>query len=925
MEHTLEAVELRCESRRDPIGIDTERPRFSWVLDAGGRRAAGQSAWQLQVHDRADDRLLWDSGRVADAHQHHIRYAGAALASFQDCGWRVRVWSAQDAAPSEWSKLARFVTGFMGGESFSCDWIRYPVDRLPDACRLRRTFTLERPVAAAFLAITARGIFEPHLDGQRIGQDYFQPGWTDYVQRIHYRVYDCTALLTGARPRARHRLGALLGEGWWRGQVSNDAGGGYGHQCMLRAELHVRHDDGSTTTIGTDDQWECRSSEFQLASLQHGERVDARRADADWCAVDSGSGGWTRPVVSRHDQPVNYRAQRRGWVHEPATMSAHPGPPIRVVDTLVAVSVHEAEPGSWIYDIGQNIAGIPSLRLQASAGTVVRLRYGEMVNPDGTLYVENLRSAQVTDTYICRGGGTGSSSDGGPGGGERHESRLTFHGFRYIEVTGLAKAPPLEAVSAKVLTSELEETGTFSCSNPMLEQLHRNIRWTMRGNFIDIPTDCPQRDERLGWTGDAQVFLPAASGLADVEAFFRKWQLDLADEQREDGSVPDYVPSYGSDSEADAAWGDAMCVIPTELYLRYGDPEMLSEWLPRMVAFCDHLARRVDADGLRRGGNAFHGDWLALDHPAPDDPAGAPASPGSIGHTPAPLIQTAFLAYSCRLAARAAAQVGDATVVRTMQSRVDAATDALQGSYFAADGRLRTGVPETQTGYVLALAFDVLPAEARAAALERLVALIEGNDGLLNTGFVGTSYLLQTLDRFGRTDLAYSLLEEERFPSWGYSIANGATTIWERWNGWLAGVGPSDPNMNSYNHYAFGSVAAFLHERVCGLRPLEPGYRVAEVAPKPGGTLTHASYRYNSIVGPWLSAWRVSGPGYAYHITVPPGATARCRLPLGAASGLVEDGVRLEEVTGVSNPRRPSDAIAFELASGEYRFQPAQG
>jgi alpha-L-rhamnosidase len=432
----------------------------------------------------------------------------------------------------------------------------------------------------------------------------------------------------------------------------------------------------------------------------------------------------------------------------------------------------------------------------------------------------------------------------------------------------------------------------------------------MRANFLEVPTDCPQRDERLGWTGDAQVFIRTAIGNADVEAFFRKWLNDLADAQHASGGIANIVPTRKHSNEGDAAWADALTVCPTTLYRCYGDREQLAEWLPRMQAYLTHLDQAIGEDGVRQGPHCF-GDWLALD--------GNMEEWWSGGATPKPLIQTAFYAYDCRLVAEALRELGEHALAETYTAKARATAEAFRRAFVDEEGRLKG---DSQTGYVLALHFDLLPEELRAKALTHLCRNIETHERHLTTGFVGVSYLLPTLARFGRLDLAYTLLENETYPSWGYSIANGATTIWERWNGWKKAEGVGDANMNSYSHYAYGSVGEFLHATVAGLDVIEPGFRTARIAPKPGGSLTHASFAYDSIMGRYVAAWRKTESGYAYRIEVPANCRALCELPLGTAAMLVEGGVELPQVPGVSEVRVEDGVLHCELGSGSYSFEP---
>ncbi len=873
----MHPTQLRTESLHDPHGLDEDRPRFSWWLTADGHDHR-QQAWRIQVCDE-DGAVCWDSGRVDDDRQHHVRYAGTPLRPLTRYTWQVQVWdeSGQVSAPSA---PAHFITG-LRDQPWQAQWLHHPVPALPPLPQFRRRFQVDTGLRWARLVISARGLVEPWLDGQRLTEDRFIPGWTDYRQRLHYRLFDLTDRLT---PGA-HCLGAIVAGGWWKGQIGPWPAGFYAGDndpLQVLGELHLGYDDGRHEVIASDASWQAGHGAVLEASLLHGEHVDGRRCDPAWCTVDASDAGWL-PAAQRERDSVR--------------LLAHPGVPVRVLAELPMRSCTPAGDGSWIYDCGQNLAGIVRLTLDQPAGTIIRLRHGEMVEPDGSLYVDNLRSAKATDCYICRGEP-----------GEVFEPRFTFHGFRYVEITGLREPLPLCALRVLALGSDTPEAGRFTCSEPMIERLQSNIRWTMRANFLEVPTDCPQRDERLGWTGDAQVFAATAIGNADCEAFFRKWLADIDDARGDDGGIPDFIPARVRGSGADAAWGDVATVLPHVLALHYGDPDLLAAAWPLMRGWCDYCAQYVEADGTRRR-NFCYGDWLAPDNDAP--PTGKALMDRS-GKTPKALIQTAYYIHSCRLAARAGEAAGDQTAAAALRQRAAAARAAFHRTFVHADGRIGE---DTQTGYVLALAFDLLDPAQRPVAAAHLAADIHRRGDHLATGFVGITDLLPMLADHGHLDLAYALLHTQDYPGWGYSIAQGATTIWERWNGWVAGQRPDDP-MNSYSHYAYGSVGSFFYRWICGLAPLEPGYRLARIAPHPDGGWRHAGYRYDSIAGPWEVAWQAAEGGWAYRITIPPNCRARCRLPLGSASSLIWDGPAPEG-------QREGAYLLVELGSGRYTARPS--
>jgi alpha-L-rhamnosidase len=880
----LSVAKLRCESLENPIGIERQQPRFSWIVESEAFGAV-QTAYQIEVTD--GDQVIWDSGKVASNRTYHIAYAGQALSELHAYTWRVRVWDNDDQVSAN-SETAQFVTAFKPGRAWRAQWISYPIRALHQSPHFRTNFSIDKEVASAYVAFTAKGICDVFLNGQRVTEDYLNPGWTDYFKRNHYRVYDVKDLLGSG---AQH-FGAIVAEGWYKGQVGNHHEGIYMSRLHFLAELHVTYTDGSTQIVKTDDNWEAEHGAYLSASIMHGEHMDARLELPDWCNGGT-EGDWIKVDALPADDPREWHGGKKEMINLSEGLCAHPGDPVRVIKELPALAVSEAEPGNYIYDFGQNMAGIVRLNLELYPGACVRLRYAEMITPDDKMYVENLRSAKATDVYICA-----SNQD-------VYQSRFTFHGFRYLEITGIAEPLPLEAVTALALGSDTPDAGEFSCSNEMLNQLQSNIRWTQRANFLEVPTDCPQRDERLGWTGDAQVFIGTACANADVEAFFRKWLNDMIDSQREDGTLPNVIPATPMGGNADAAWGDAITVCPTELYKAYGDPEILREWYPRMKAFCEYYQRTLKDDGTRGGTHCF-GDWLALD---------VEDFKMCSGGTPKELVQTAFHVYSHRLTAEAARYSDDQAGASELDAIADKGAEAFTRVFFDGKGKSHC---DTQTSYVLALFFDLLPEEQREAAATNLVENIKRNNNHLTTGFVGVSYLLPCLAKFGALDVAYTLLENKTFPSWGYSVENGATTIWERWNGWVKGVGPGDANMNSYSHYAYGSVGAFMYGTVAGLSIEEVGYKKARIAPRPGGTLTKASYEHDSIVGHWSVAWEKQAEDLQLSFAVPANTSAQVSLPVANIEAIQLNGEALNASALANDIQVVEGNVEFEVKSGNY-------
>ncbi|RZQ59471.1 alpha-L-rhamnosidase [Amycolatopsis suaedae] len=757
---------------------------------------------------------------------------------------------------------------FAGGEPVAGDrTIRWtPAPEVPDhrTSLLRKDFTLDRPVERARLYTSALGVSEPEINGHRVSADRFAPGWTDYATRVQYRTYDVTALLR----EGGNALGAALSTGWYAGSIASAGQNLYGSSPGLLAQLEVVHPGGATTRIGTDESWRSTVGPIRTADFQHGETHDARAELTGWSSPGFDAGDWT-PARPKTDVTARLVAQA--------------DPPVRAVAELPAKAVTSPAPGVSIVDLGQNMVGTARLRLRGAApGTRVTLRFGEVLNPDGTLYTANLRGAKATDHYLARGGAE-----------EVWEPRFTFHGFRYVEVTGHPGPLPADAVTGVVLTSDTPATGTFRTSDPMLNRLQDNIVWSQRGNFLSVPTDCPQRDERLGWTGDINVFAPTAAFNADVSAFLGdKWMRDLRDAQRPDGAVTDVVPYVPIVGAGNAGWGDAVVTLPHTLWRTYGDTRVVERSYPAIVRWLDYL--RASSTGFIRP-DAGYGDWLNLGDPAPRD-----------------LVGTAYFAHVAGLAAELAEAIGkpaDAAAHRELRDRVRA---AFQATYLEPDGKLRG---DAQAGYVLALAFDLLPADRRAAAAGHLVRKLESRNWHLSTGFLGTPDLLRVLSDTGHLDVAYRLLTQRSFPSWGYEVDRGATTIWERWDSIKPDGTFGDPAMNSFNHYAYGAVGNWMYRTVSGIS-LDAPARHVDIRPRPGGGLTAAEASFESVYGTVASSWRQAGPVLTLAVTVPPNTTATIHVPAPDRESvrvLGRGGARFQEM-------RDGFAV-FTAGSGELRFR----
>jgi alpha-L-rhamnosidase len=877
---SLKPTYLRCEYLVNPLGIDENAPRLSWTVESS-ERAQKQTAYRLIVarqaetltHDRGD---CWDTGKVSGDETTAIAYSGKPLRDHERCYWKVKVWD-KEGRESAWSEPTHWSMGLLDPSSWSAQWIGYDKPRassrlfLPPPSYLRTTFATTRAVRAATLYATALGVFDVSLNGKRVTEDRFNPGWTDYTKRVLYRAYDVTGLL---RP-GENALGAILADGWYSGYIGwKKIRDHYGSHPRFRCQLHIEYADGSTDEVATGSRWKASTGSLREADFLMGETVDARLALYGWDSPGFDDRKWDVVVTGSELGPK---------------VEHHPGPPVRAIAEFRAVSIKEPKSGVYIFDLGQNFAGVPRLKVSGEPGQTITLRFAERLNADGTIYTANLRDARCVDTYICRGGGT-----------EIWEPRFTFHGFQYVEIQGLKSPPTAETLVGVALGSETPVVGSFECSDPMLTRLHSNIYWTQRANFIDIPTDCPQRDERLGWTGDAQVYIRAACLNTDLQAFFTKWLVDLEDGQRADGQFPMVAPVKVAGDDGGPAWADAGVICPWTVFDVYGDRRVLAkhyEAMKRFIAFCQE---RSTPELLPP--KAFHcfGDWLNIGADTPKD-----------------VICTAYFAKSTQLTARAAEVLGkadDAARYRELFERIKA---AFNRAYVTPEGRIKG---ETQTGYVLALAFDLLDAVKAELALRHLIENIKAREWHLSTGFIGTKDLMLVLAKAGRNDVAYRLLFNESFPSWGFSIKQGATSIWERWDGWTPEKGFQDPGMNSFAHYSFGAVYQWMVENIGGIRSDGPGFKSLVIAPQVGDRLTWAKTSYRGIHGPIVSDWRREGDRFALNVTIPANTTATVWVPSAASSNVSEGGRALEQADGVRLLRQDGDRTIVAIGSGTYRF-----
>jgi alpha-L-rhamnosidase len=900
----LTPFDLRCEHLAAPQGLNTRHPRFTWALRGPGRNRS-QSAYRIVV-DRDRDAVargegrLWDSGEVASRDTLLIPYAGHALPSGETVHWAVQVWDEARVA-SDLSEPAAVHVGLRDQSDWTGKWLARalvppggrspPQDTVYDnpywarpADYYRREIDLNKPVSRATLYATALGVYELRLNGAMVGDQTLAPGWTDYHTRVEYQSYDVAHLLRAGA----NAIGAIVGEGWYCGRVSYDAkraGSHYGVRPAFLCQLHVEFADGTSEIFVTDGEWRTSNEAIVYSDLLLGEKYDARLEQP----------GWDRPGF---DDAQWWRAEVTQPLPQAPRIEAARGQPVRGTVRLDATFLHRAKSGAMIFDLGQNIAGHCRLAIDAPRDTELKLRHAEALAEDGELYVANLRWALQTDTYISKGGR------------QVFEPRFTVHGFRYIEVEAPASFGPDQiGLTGVAVHTDMPLAGTFACGSTMVNQLVSNIVWTHRDNFLSVPTDCPQRDERMGWLADAQIFLGTAAYNMDVAAFFTKWRLDIADAQTEDGAFTDVAPSrvytrfQPQPPRGAPGWGDGGVIIPWRIYQRYGDREMLLQHYDGMVRWMDHI-ERANPDFIRE--NALYsnwGDWLCV---------GA--------QSPKALVATAYWAHLADIMTKAAALLGRRQDEARFTALFRDIRRAFQESFVQPDGIIAS---DTQTVYLLALEFGlVLPAQ-RDAAVRHLLRAIERADGHLQTGILGLRHLCPVLSDHGAAEQAYDLLLKETYPSWGFSIRNGATTIWERWDGWTPERGFQSVNMNSLNHYALGAIGEWLYARVAGIDfdEVNPAFRRIRMRPLPSEKLGWCKAAYRSHLGEIRSEWTCGPDGAEWKATIPPNCTASVTIPAGFAT-IMLDGRPLREV--VVDVAASADGATFELGSGEYVFKLAR-
>ncbi len=885
---TLIATSLRTGYYINPVGIDQVNPRLSWIIESD-RQNTQQSAWQIQVATSRQSLetgdLVWDTGKYSSNASIHNYYDGPPLESGRRYYWRVRIWDNQENI-SPWSEVAYWEMGLLGNDEWQAEWIEPDLDENTEepqpAPMLRSEFETGGNIVSARAYVTSHGLYEMHINGRRVGQDLFTPGWTSYNNRLQYQTYDITRYL---KP-GRNGVGVFLGDGWYRGFIGwGDQRNYYGETLALLAQIEIIYEDGSKQVFGTGPNWRSSTGPILFSDIYNGEYYDARMEKNGWSLPGYDDSQWNGVITAGHGTD---------------RLIAQQAPPVRKIQELKPVEIFTTPGGDLVVDMGQNMIGWVKLRVQGPAGTRVTLRHAEVLDRDGNFYTRNLRSADQTNTYILKGGGS-----------EIWEPRFTFQGFRYLAVDGYPGNLSPDNITGVVIHSEMEPTGHFQSSHPLINQLQHNIIWGQKGNFLDVPTDCPQRDERMGWTGDIQVFANTANINMNTAGFLAKWLGDLQADQNDAGSVPHVVPNVlGEGAYGSAGWGDAALIVPWSVYWYFGDTRILEQQYESMKAWVEFQRNRAATNENRYLWDVdfSFGDWLSY------STASNPHYPGA--YTDYHMIATMFFAHSTDLLRRTAGILEKPADVNNYSALLENIKVAFRQEYVTPGVRVMS---DTQTSYLLALAFKLLLEELEPAAVENLVSEIQ-NRGHLTTGFLGTPHLNPVLSRYGHSETAFNLLLREDFPSWLYPVTMGATTIWERWDGIKPDGTFQSEDMNSFNHYAYGAIGEWLYEEVAGIRPVTPGYKTLAIKPVPGGGLTHARAIVNSVHGRIESSWEFENDLFTLNVEIPANTSALVTLPyarLGAVGGSYEEQVLNP---GILSMVQKEENVEARLGSGKYIF-----
>lgn len=878
----VQISELTVEHLTNPIGLDETQPKLGWILTSKQRNVM-QTAYEIQVAENAamKGKLLWQTGKVTSDASINIAYEGEKLQSGKRYFWRVRVWDNKGKS-SGWSALNYFQMALLNAAEWKAKWIEANIIETKRICpQFRKSFSTTKTIQSATAYITAHGMYEANINGKKVGDAFFTPGFTSYNKRLQYQTYDVTSMLQNGE----NVIAVNVGNGWYRGylgwvtQVNT-----WGDKLGLLMQLEIAYTDGTKELIITDKTWKSSTGSIVTAEIYYGETIDANKETTGWKTAGYDDSKWNG---------VNQAMFANNLV---ATYNE----PVRKHEVFKAAKVITTPKGEKVLDFGQNLVGFESIRIKGQKGDTIRIYHAEVLDKAGNFYTENLRTATSLSTYILSGNGE-----------ETFEPHFTFYGFRYIKIEGVRGEINPENFPAVALYSDMKKTGSFTTSNALINQLQSNIEWGQKGNFLDIPTDCPQRDERLGWTGDAHVFVRTAAYNRGVYNFFAKWMKDVSADQWADGRVPWVIPNIfvTSDKESGSTgWSDVSTIIPWNIYRAYGDKKILENQYGSMKKWVDYMKNK-SANYLWNTEKFHFGDWLFF---RPDDD-----KDGIAAITDKNMIAQCFFAHSTQMLINAAEVLGKTDDVKAYTELLTAIKKAYLDEYVTPNGGL---VSNTQTAYVLALHFDMLPENLRQQAANRLAKNIEKYKNHITTGFIGTPYICHVLSRYGHLSVAYRLLLQKTYPSWLYPVTVGATTIWERWDAQKPDGSFQTSEMNSFNHYAYGAIGDWMYRVAAGIREGAPGYKQIIIQPHPGGDFTYMNADLKTSYGNAASHWKIDVDNMIMELEIPVNTTAKIYIPAKAAEDITESGKAISESKDINVVGTEGKYVVVNAGSGKYVF-----
>ncbi|RKN78670.1 alpha-L-rhamnosidase [Ulvibacterium marinum] len=904
----------------NPLGIDNPTPRISWVMSSKGKNKK-QSAYRIKVATseealEKESGLLWDSGKLISDQNSQIRYAGTLLKSGQSCYFKIKIWDENDVE-SDWSETGFWTMGLLNEQDWKAKWIGFKTEdndpkdplHLPAAPYLRKPFSVQGKIKRASLYVTSLGVFEMSLNGKRIGDDLLAPGWSDYNKRIYYKTYDVSDHLD----QGKNALGGILGDGWYAGYVgpkelSNPRNRElYGLHPALLCQLEIEYEDGKKETIVSDESWKASKGPLVYADLLMGAGYNANLELTGWNTSDYDDQNWANVYLHEGTEGM---------------LQAYPGNSIQPYDELEPVEINQPKKGIYVFNLGQNFAGHARLKVRGDKNDTIVLRYGERLHPDGSLMTENLRFARATDTYILKGEGM-----------EEWEPKFTYHGFQYVEVTGLKNKPDKNTITGIAFGSSIPMVSSFTSSDETLNRMFENVIWTQRSNFMEVPTDSPQRDERLGWLGDVQIFSKSALYNATLGAFNAKWFADVRDAQYDFGPYSTFAPRpYPELVWYSPGWMEAGIMVPYNTYKFYKDTKIVKDHYDSMTQFMDyHIEKSKEhkfypenswTEVNPKGG---FGDWLSM-------------TDKNLAHD---IMASMYYQYALKSMAEMSATIGKKEKADYYLTTYNTSVAAFIDHYLDGNGKFiidetaygdgagyfegeKGFTGHTQSAYATAIYFDILPDDLKEKAGKHLVKLLEENNNLPSSGILGIRQLLPALSAIGRSDLAYQIVLKKDYPSWGFQVKHGATTIWERWNSYTPENGfngEMNAKMNSFNHYAFGAFSQFLFSDMAGINTEDAGFKHIIIRPELGDrSLSNVHGEYGSINGKIVSTWSVKESTFTLDVEIPVNTRAKVYVPSLEDNTVLEGGGTINSEL-IQFVKQKGAYKIYEVGSGSYRFQ----